>query len=311
MSFEEKRSRLMRKLNISEFDTADALARRQTNLLRLLEGASIDPDRIRGLKGCDLTHCGRHGCSEACWFGIERRKVEVLLPGAYKLLKSSSEPMYEVRVSRGFWAVPTGSLHTVSIPSGEKLVRRALDKLFVPDLVSVGWFKTSFLDELWVSEMHLIIVGAKKDELETAFSVLQPKRKLDNTFWIRKVSNLGATLNDIFDPRIRPWNPLREKRMKSELPRRKIESEGGWQTFDGTRASPSKKQSREYYLWLIDLSWNECLFRYGCDKYFNKLEKQSRPVGTKVRKKHPYPHWLETNMFGNHPRGCTCRACTG
>jgi hypothetical protein len=45
MSFEEKRSRLMRKLNISEFDTADALAPRQTNLLRLLEGASIDPDR--------------------------------------------------------------------------------------------------------------------------------------------------------------------------------------------------------------------------------------------------------------------------
>ena len=113
--------------------------------------------------------------------------------------------MYEVRVSRGFWAVPTGSLHTVSIPNGEKLVRRALDKLFVPDLVSVGWFKTSFLDELWVSEMHLIIVGAKKDE----------------------------------------------------------------------------------------------------------LEKQSRPVGTKVRKKHPYPHWLEPKMFGNHPRGCTCRACTG
>ena len=42
--------------------------------------------------------------------------------------------------------------------------------------------------------------------------------------------------------------------------------------------------------------------RYGCDRHFNRLNKQPRAVRAKVRKPHPYPGWLEYNQFGSETR---------
>jgi hypothetical protein len=63
-----------------------------------------------------------------------------------------------------------------------------------------------------------------------------------------------------------------------------------------------KAQRREFYRWLLGLSPGARIIRYGCDRYFNKLEKRSRPIRAKIKKKRPYPYWLQHYFFGSFER---------
>jgi hypothetical protein len=57
-------------------------------------------------------------------------------------------------------------------------------------------------------------------------------------------------------------------------------------------------QVEEFYRWLLGLTPDARMIRYGCDRYFNKLEKQPRMLEPKVRKKRPYPYWLSLICLG-------------
>ena len=73
----------------------------------------------------------------------------------------------------------------------------------------------------------------------------------------------------------------------------------------------SMERQREYLVWLAGLGPNQRLFRYGFDRYFNRLSKVRRPVRPKIKKPRPYPYHLVPYMFNNHPPRCQCRACGG
>ena len=172
MNRKKKRARQLGKLGITDFETAAAAARRQRDMLRRLEQGMADPGRLAGLADCDQSHCGRLKCAEVCQFGARRRGSRKYR--GHRLLHKSAEPLCEVRVGRGVWAQPAGKLHRASIAAAKKLNRRALDKLYMPGLVAVGVFKESVAPKHegggWKCEIHQIVSGAKKVELEKVFA---------------------------------------------------------------------------------------------------------------------------------------------
>jgi hypothetical protein len=67
--------RKLAKLGISELKSVRHVEVLQKDMLRLLRRSSVDPISYAGLEYCSPEHCGRVGCSEACWFGALRRRI--------------------------------------------------------------------------------------------------------------------------------------------------------------------------------------------------------------------------------------------
>ena len=292
MAARMKAARRIAKLGISDFETVAATERLQNDMLGRLERVLFDAGRLDGLKHCKENDCSRLKCSEVCQFGTRRRRLTEI-PAVHRLLRKSAGPFYEVRVGRGAWAQPAGKLNRVSIAAAKKLNRWALDRLYNPDLIAVGTFKVSVAPKHegsgWKCEIHQIISGAKKAELEKVFSSSRPAA--GNFLRVKKITNLGQTISDMLKRDVQGW-------------------QHPYQT-DITPDRPKKRHRAEYYEWLLDLSANERIVRYGCDRYFNRLKKKPRVVHQKIRTGHPSPIWLEQYMFGSHPSTCTCIRCMG
>ena len=295
---EKKVLRRLAKLGVSNFETAERAKSRQNDLLRRLRHADIDPGCYAGLVHRTPDHCGRRECAEVCWFGARRRRLEEI-PAAIKLVQKCGGPMYEVRVIRESWERRAGRLKDVSTAAMKQFHRRALDTLYMPSIVAVGMCKVSFgitTDEpRWISEIHEIIAGAEKEDLEKAFSVYRriPGVHYYNLFWAEEVNDIGQAVNRVLRRDLRKWG----------------------HPFTGTNdPAPSKARRTEYYRLLLGLGRNERLIRYGCDKSFYALKKKPRLFRPKIHKKRPYPEHLIPYMFGNqpqgHPQNCTCLRCS-
>jgi len=288
----KKRARQLAKLGITDFETVATTQRTQNDMFRRLERVLFDPDRLAGLEHCNERQCARRKCSEVCQVGTRRRRRKEI-PAAYRLLNKSAGPFCEVRVGRGGWAQPVGKLDRVSIAAAKKLSRLALDKLYYPTLIAVGTFKVSVAPKHegggWKCEIHQIVSGAKKKELEKVFSSSRPAA--GNFLRVKKITNLGQTISDVLKREVQGWQHL----YQTEI----------------TPDRPKKVRRAEYYEWLLGLSSDERMVRYGCDRYFNKLKKKPRLVRVKNPKKRTCPRHLSPYLFGNHPMTCTCVRCMG
>jgi hypothetical protein len=251
--------------------------RLQKDMLRLLQGVSVDPISYVGLEYCGPEHCGRIGCSEGCAFGTARRRKNDI-PRIAQLLKQRGGPIHEVRVCRPYWSRPFEELDKVSIASGKDAVRRALDSLFDSTIIAVGTFKVTPIGAdtgHWLCEIHVIVAGADEVNLERAFSAVRAGQGPDVR--ITKIEDLGAMVNEVTNCNLLQRPP-------------KL---GG---------APPLAQRREFLGWLLNLKVDARLIRYGCDKYFNPLTKQRRTPKPKIRRKRPYPTWLIPYMFDRGAR---------
>jgi hypothetical protein len=290
----EKQLRRITKLGINDFETAGDVERMQKDMLRRLERSSVDPDHYAGLANCRLDYCGRVNCLEACCFGACRRRLAAIL-AIYKLLQKCDPPLCEVRTARGVWVRPFGKLQEASIEAAKQLNRRALDSLHDTRIVAVGAFKVAPAvpplddDERWRCEIHQLVAGVKKEDLERIFSTRRDRGEIRGTqgkvlnhLMITEIHELGPTISEVIRQDLRGWRHP-------------------W--HDGLDpAHPTKLQRREFYNWLIGLNPDARIIRYGCDQYFRKLEKKLRLIRAKVRKKRPYPSWLEPFWFGSDTR---------
>ena len=268
-------------LGIGDFELADAVKRRQDDLRERLKANMWFRNRSKALAQCTTSHCGSAKCLEVCAFADWRRRLEEI-PAAYQLIKKTDGPLYEVRVVRGIWARPVGDLSKVSIAAAKQLNRRALDSVYIPELVAFGTFKVSLAPEHmephWICEIYQIVAEAEKTDLEKAFSTSVSREKYDSSIGITKVENIGQTINDVLAAGLKGWqHPL-------------------WP--DGSPAKPKKAHREEFYQWLLSLSLGERMIRYGCDRYLNCLNKKPRTVHAKIHKPRPNPIWLIPFMFG-------------
>jgi hypothetical protein len=287
---EQKILRWMAKRGIADFETVADVERQQKKFIRNLEASSINPSCYEGLESCSTTICGCYKCLEVCRFAAYRRRVKQIV-AAHKLLAQCGEPIFEIRVARGVWVRNIDQLSEVSVGAAKQLNRRALDSLFNPDLVAIGTFKvgpaTLASKVLWVAEIHELIAGAERDidDIKDAFLPMNfpPMGMADypDVIWAEKVENVGQDLSNIFDYRLKPYNDPREA--------------GVYRPAKLTMAL-----GEEYYRWRFPVPTNTCLIRYGCDRYFNKLDKEPRKM--RSPKKRKYPEWLIPYMFGNEPK---------
>jgi hypothetical protein len=287
----EKRSlRRLAKLGIANFESVEEVRQRQTDLLRRLERAGRDPGSYVGFHDCRLNHCGLVKCADACSFGTHRRWLDRVLD-AHKLLTKHRGPLYEVRLIRDSWQRPIGKLNSISIGAAKQFHRRRLDTHYSSDVLSVGLFKTSIdrVAKRWIGEIHVIIAGMVQEELRQAFAVQRRRRGHSrNICSVKAVSDLASTLIEVFKPDLRNWHPPNSVQADHV---------------------PKKRDRAESYGWRLHLAPRERLIRYGADRYFNQLQKKPRVIHHKVKKKRPYPHWLERHMFGSHDMKCECRIC--
>jgi hypothetical protein len=283
----------IKKLGISNFETVKNVQRLQTDMLARLERSSVDPDRYAGLGDCRADYCGRVNCLEACWFGALNRRISDV-PGAFRLLQNARPPFHEVRISRALWSRPFGKLNEASIAAAKQLNGRRLDSLLNRQMVvAVGSFKVApsppHDTKRWICEIHQVVAGALKHELERALSTREYRgeirTKLLNPFEdylrVKEIQDLGPVVSEVLRCDLSGWqHPWRH-----EIP----------------PEPPTKAQRREFYGWLLDLSPRARLIRYGCDRYFQKLEKgpPKPPPPKRPSRRPPLP---EGNYFGSNER---------
>jgi hypothetical protein len=290
---EERQLRRIAKLGVSGFETVKQVQRRQARMLRLLEHSSVDPNWYAGLDACRLDYCGRVNCLEVCPFGaLHRRLTDV--PAALRLLQNARPPFHEVRVSRAFWSRPFGKLDEASVAAAKQLNGRALDRLLNRKMVvAVGSFKVApsrpYETERWICEIHQVVAGAVKEELERALSTRRHRGELrskvlypfEDYLRLNEIQDLGPIVSEVLRCDLSGWqHPWRD-----EIPPER----------------PTKAQRREFYTWLLGLSPRARLVRYSCDRYFQKLDKgpYRPPPPKKPSKRPPLPEW---NYFGSEER---------
>jgi len=284
----------IRKLGIKDFERIEDVERMQRDMLHRLKRSSIDPDRYAGLGDCRADYCGRVNCLEVCAVGAFRRRIADV-SAALRLLKSAPKPFYEVRVSRAFWSRPFGRLGEAGLTAARQLNRRALDRLYNPNVVAVGMFKVapspSNDKERWVCEVHQVVAGASKNDLERVLSTKQYRGEIRthklqlfyDYLMVKEIKTLGPIVSEVFSHNLSGW-------------------QHPWQDAIPVER-PNRKQRAEFYEWLLGLDPRARLICYGCDRQFKKMSKKSRPIPVpKVAKKRQYPHWLQPYFFGGDYR---------
>jgi len=139
---------------------------------------------------------------------MRRRRLREI-SAVYSLIQQSEAPIYEVRALRSTWARPIGRLQDVSIAAAKQSLRRSFDRLNLPALVVVGTFKAYAAVESetleWKGEMHLIVAGAMKEQLEKVLSGGKHHRTLDICVRVLSVDNLGQTISRVLRGELQAW----------------------------------------------------------------------------------------------------------
>jgi hypothetical protein len=246
---------------------------------------------------CRKGLCGR--CGDLCpvkagrWAGGN-------VPKVVDLLTSRRPGPFLLRYTRGVWARKDGKLALASPSNGqqlrwatinepiltsqagvEKAFRRAFDNLNEPNVVAVGMTDAWYGHERWEIGASLIVAGVAERRLYEVFP--------DGFLVITPISDVSKLLHKL----------LADSRRAKRTPVMSL------------IAGMPKRRQREYFAWLAGMKPNRRLFRYGCDRYFNRLEKTKKVSQTGPEKPHPFPFWLQHHWFGYHHRGCLCRACGG
>ena len=188
-----------------------------------------------------------------------------------RLISEADHPIVALRIRHPAWIVTHGNLARFSISAAQKMTRRGFDNLFFPHLVAVGLFKVLVDPTDYKIELHLIVTGASKIKVERAFHDARAEH----------IGSVRRAIDNMVNGRL-------------ETPG----ASGGWTTIRayGEEIDPNSEQWPEYIRW-VKVHFRSLIFRYGCDRHLNKLEKRPRKKERKVKKQHPYPYWLEPYSF--------------
>jgi hypothetical protein len=149
-----------------------------------------------------------------------------------------------------------------------------------PELIAVGMFKLGLAIEpdtwYWVGEIHQIVAGAEAAELKNAFTGKAYKygfQGVKSLVQVREVTKLGPTVDNIFKRELRVWRKIGSEDWKpgDKWP----PTVQSWQMWESELSGcpPDQTCWTEYCRWLLHLQVGVRLIRYGCDKYFDRVEK--------------------------------------
>jgi hypothetical protein len=233
---------------------------------------------------CRIGACG--GCGDICPVRAARfyRDNE---PNIRRLFRGGEiQSIRRLHFSLASWSQEEGQLAEASMGALFKTLRRALDRLREPSIRAVGMVNASWDGARWRLAANAIVSVPSEIDVFRAFDHTKNIVTLD----VQPVPDIAAEILSIF----------REAQSAECISESAI----------GRTTIPPNKLRREYYCWLSEVLPGGRVFRYGCGRYFNPLEKKLswKPV---VKKGHRWPHWLVPHQYGSHPYGCDCRICQG
>jgi hypothetical protein len=250
------------------------------------------------IEGCRDGLC--HRCGDLCPVKAQKWAERNVTKIVDLLTSLRPEPVLKLRYTRRIWARNDGELVLRGLSRDEKFrrwetndpmltdeagvmkaLRRAFDKINDPNVFAVGMRDAWYGLKSWEIGVSLIVAGVTESKLREIF----PSGYL--------------VIDPISEPRESLRKLLAESRRAKLLPPLTLV------------ARIPKRRQLEYFAWLAGMKPNQRVFRYGCDRYFNRLEKTKRVSQIRPKKPHPFPFWLQHHWFGYHHRGCLCRACGG
>jgi hypothetical protein len=249
----------------------------------IIEGLGKRSERkalARRLALCQTGTC--NACGDACAINARRWKNANFTKIANLFAATDGASVFEVRIQKQDWSRQAAHLVGAVLSGIEKGTRRALDDLRLPGTLAVGQMDAWWVQSRWVLGTRMLIVGPSKQELYKVLARFSCE--------VAEVADVAKVLTEQLETLHFP-KKLRALSVSNEFVKR-------------TRRV-------EYYEWLYTLKAGSRIFRYGCNRYWQKLEKRARPMQVKVKKGHPLPRWLERYQYGNHPRDCQCVPCGG
>jgi hypothetical protein len=271
-------------LKISELQSLQHVEAKQKKMLRLMKRSQVDPISYAGLEYCGPDHCGRVGCSEACWFGTLRRRVPDVL-AIRRLMEQQEGTLHKIKVWKPIWGCPFGWLHCIKPGISRAEMTRIFNSMCSPSVVAVGTLKiipVGRSDKRYFGEIHAIVGGEDRERLEATFSSLDPG---DVTVAISEITDLNLAIDEV--------TSCISMQPRDEQP-------------------PGQTELTEFYAWLANMKLGTRLFRYGCDENFDLITyrkitwkprlKKHRPWRRrryyKRRKRTPYRPWNASSGSG-------------
>jgi len=238
------------------------------------------------LQRCQTGTCGE--CGDVCpvraarFYRDNQAAIRRLFRG------SELQSTRRLHFSLASWSQEEGQLAKANMGAILKTLRRALNRLREPSIRAVGIVNASWgVDGArWRLATDAIVSAPSGTDIFRAFDHTKNIIVLD----VRPVPAIATEILSIF----------REAHSAECLS----------DSATGRITLQPNKVRREYYCWLSEVKPGGRIFRYGCDRSFNPLEKKLhwRPV---IKKNRPWPRWLVPYQYGSHPYGCDCRICQG
>jgi hypothetical protein len=283
MTKPSKLDRQLAELKSSELQSLQHVEAMQSEMLRLLKQSQVDPISYVGLAYCGPNRCGRVGCSEACWFGTLRRRVPEAL-AIRRLMEQQEGPLHTIKVWKPVWGCPHGWLHYIKPSISRAETNRIFNGMCSMGVVAVGTVKiipAGFVDKRYFCEIHAIVGGAPRQQIELPFSFIDES---NITVGISEITDMNVAIDEVMG-------------RKSMQPR------------DGEPPGPT--ELTEFYTWLANMKVGARLFRYGCDENFNlttdrnirfpRLKKDRSGLRhrryRKFRKREPYRPWNALSRY--------------
>jgi hypothetical protein len=228
-------------LKISELPSIQHVQAKQERMLRLMKRSHVDPMAYVGLEYCSPNHCGRVACSEACWFGTLRRRIPEAA-AIRRLMEKHQEPLHKIAVWKPVWGCPSGWLHFIKPWISRAETTRIFNGMCSMRVVAVGTVKiipAGFGDKRYLCEIHAIVGGAPRQQIEMAFSFVDES---NITVGISEITDLDVAIDEVMG--------RNSMQPRDEQP-------------------PGPTELTEFYTWLANMQVGARLFRYGCDENFN------------------------------------------
>jgi hypothetical protein len=175
---------------VKTFAAAD---RAQAEMLDILRQSAIDPVAYAGLTYCGPDHCGRVGCSEACWFGYVRPTLKAR-EELRRLIADNRRVCY-VHAFRAKWSQDQANLQLDPLV-GARLVRRVLDGLHPKKPIAFGTLNVEAQGgSYWRWYVDLLVAGPQSFYLDGAFG----EKGWPGTAYVKEVENSDKSINEVLD----------------------------------------------------------------------------------------------------------------
>jgi hypothetical protein len=252
--------RQLAELKSSELQSIQHVEAMQDKMLRLLKQSTVDPISYVGLEYCGPDRCGRLNCSEACWFGTLRRRIPEVV-AIRRLMDQQDGTLHKIKVWKPVWDCPFGWLHYIKPRISRAETTRIFNGMCTMRVVAVGTVKiipAGFGDQRYFCEIHAIVGGAPRQQIEMAFSFVDES---NITVGISEITDLSVAIDEVMG--------RNSMQPRDEQP-------------------PGPTELTEFYTWLANMKVGARLFRYGCDENFDLITHRKITWKPRLKKHRPW-----------------------